>query len=76
MFQIGAGSKGRILAFGGYDTYLWERLGLPENKDGVEIHNRFWKQCVLWLAHQEDEEGQVYARPEFRRLLGDGTAKP
>jgi hypothetical protein len=23
---------------------------------------------VLWLAHQEDEEGQAYARPEFRRL--------
>ncbi|HEY3788306.1 MAG TPA: hypothetical protein VGL71_05590, partial [Urbifossiella sp.] len=73
--QIGAGNKGRILAFGAYDTYLWERLGQPQSQQGVEIHNRFWKQCVLWLAHQEDEEGQVYARPEFRRLAvgGDQT---
>ena len=66
--QIGTGNKGRILAFAAYDTYLWQRLGQPESQQGVEIHNRFWKQCVLWLAHQEDEEGQAYARPEFRRL--------
>ncbi|HEY2910472.1 MAG TPA: hypothetical protein VGI99_09510, partial [Gemmataceae bacterium] len=58
-----------------YDTYLWQGLGQPQEKKGVEIHNRFWKQCVLWLAHQEEEEGQVYARPEFRRLPigGDQT---
>ena len=66
--QLGVGNKGRVLAFAGYDTYLWQRLGQPKNNDGVEIHNRFWKQMVLWLAHQEDEEGQAYARPEFRRL--------
>lgn len=66
--QLGVGNKGRILALAAYDTYLWQRLGQPESSEGVEIHNRFWKQCVLWLAHQEDEEGQAYARPEFRRL--------
>jgi hypothetical protein len=66
--QLGEGKSGRILAFAGYDSYLWEVLGQPNTKQGVEIHNRFWKQCVLWLAHQEEEEGQVYARPEFRRL--------
>jgi hypothetical protein len=67
-YQFNQGNKGRVLAFAGYDTYLWEKLGQPENTEGVEIHSRFWKQCVLWLAHQEDEEGQAYARPEFRRL--------
>jgi len=66
--QLGVGNKGRVLAFAAFDTYLWQRLGQPQNTDGVEIHNRFWKQCILWLAHQEDEEGQAYARPEFRRL--------
>jgi uncharacterized membrane protein len=66
--QLGVGNKGRVLAFAGYDTYLWQKLGQPENTDGVEIHNRFWKQVVLWLAHQEEDEGQAYARPEFRRL--------
>jgi hypothetical protein len=64
----GEGSKGRVLAFGGFDTYLWEQLGQPKTRQGVEIHNRFWRQCVLWLAHQEEEEGQVYVRPKFRRL--------
>jgi hypothetical protein len=66
--QYGDGGKGRVLAFGGFDTYLWEQLGQPQNRQGVEIHNRFWRQCVLWLAHQEEEEGQVYVRPKYRRL--------
>jgi hypothetical protein len=75
--QFGTGKAGRVLAFAAYDTYLWERLGLPQTKQGIEIHDRFWKQCVLWLAHQEEEEGQVYARPEFRRLPvgGDQTVR-
>src|SRR5215813_3800185 len=64
----GEGSKGRVLAFGGFDTYLWEQLGQPKSQQGVEIHNRFWRQCVLWLAHQEEEEGQIYVRPKYRRL--------
>lgn len=73
--QIGTGNRGRVLAFGAFDTYLWQRLGQPKSNQGVEIHHRFWKQCVLWLAHQEEEEGQVYARPDFRRLPvgGDQT---
>ncbi|MFO0796479.1 MAG: hypothetical protein U0804_03320 [Gemmataceae bacterium] len=75
--QIGEGAKGRVLAFGGYDSYLWERLGQPKARQGTELHHRFWRQCVLWLAHQEEEEGQVYARPEFRRLAvaGDQTIR-
>lgn len=64
----GEGSKGRVLTFGGFDTYLWEQLGQPKTRQGVEIHHRFWRQCVLWLAHQEEEEGQVYVRPKYRRL--------
>ena len=76
-YQFGTGNAGRVLAFAGYDTYLWQRLGQPQSRQGVEIHNRFWKQCVLWLAHQEEEEGQAYARPEFRRLPvgGDQTIR-
>ena len=75
--QIGTGSRGRVLAFAAYDTYLWERLGQPKTRQGVELHNRFWRQCVLWLAHQEEDEGQVFARPEFRRLPvgGDQTVR-
>ena len=66
--QIGDGNRGRVLAFAGFDTYLWERLGQPKTRQGVEIHHKFWRQVIRWLAHQEEDEGLVYARPEFRRL--------
>src|SRR5262249_61892361 len=31
-------------------------------------HSRFWKQTVLWRAHQENSEGSVWVKPDFRRL--------
>lgn len=71
-WQIGDGANGRVLAFGAYDTYLWTKLGQPKTKQGSDIHARFWKQCVLWLAHQEDEEGQAYVRPGQRQLKVGG----
>ncbi|MFO0822810.1 MAG: hypothetical protein U0792_06780, partial [Gemmataceae bacterium] len=74
-WQVGDGARGRVLAFGAYDTYLWEKLGQPKTRQGSEIHSRFWKQVLLWLAHQEDEEGEAFVRPEFRQLKvgGDQT---
>ncbi|MCS7020960.1 MAG: hypothetical protein NZU63_03910 [Gemmataceae bacterium] len=66
--QIGDANRGRVLAFAAYDTYLWTSLGQPKTRQGLEIHHRFWKQCVLWLAHQEEEEGQAYVRPALRQL--------
>ncbi len=66
--QRGDATKGRWLAFGAFDTYLWRSLGQPKTNDGLEMHERFWRQCVLWLAHQDEEESQVYARPKFRQL--------
>ena len=61
-------TKGRWLAFGAFDTYLWRSLGQPKTREGIEMHERFWRQCVLWLAHQDEEESQVYARPQYRQL--------
>jgi hypothetical protein len=66
--QIGDGARGRVLAFAAYDTFLWERLGQPKTRQGTEIHTRFWKNCALWLAHQDEEEGQAYIRPAQRQL--------
>jgi hypothetical protein len=71
-WQIGDGNRGRVLAFGAFDTYFWEKLGQPKTKQGSEIHARVWKQLVLWLAHQEDEEGQAYIRPAQRQLKVNG----
>lgn len=66
--QIGAGDRGRVLAFAGQDTYFWKALGQPKTNDGVQLHARFWRQMVRWLAHQEDDDAQVFARPELPRL--------
>ncbi len=66
--QIGDGSRGRVIAFGAQDTMLWQRYGQPKNQDGKQIHSRFWRQLVLWLAHQEMDESTVTARPSFPRL--------
>lgn len=66
--QIGDGNRGRVLTFGAMDTMLWQRLGLPDSTDGINIHSRFWRQLILWLAHQEEEAGSAFARPEFPRL--------
>ncbi|HSQ55440.1 MAG TPA: hypothetical protein VLM40_06815, partial [Gemmata sp.] len=82
-WQAGEGARGRTLAFGAYDTLLWEKLGQPKSFVGSEIHSKFWKQSVLWLAHQEEEEGQAYIHPSRRQLkVGDeeilrlGVKKP
>ena len=66
--QIGDGNRGRVLALAAQDTYLWQRLGQPKTDDGMQLHSRFWRQLVLWLAHQEEDEGAAFARPEYRRL--------
>jgi hypothetical protein len=66
--QRGDTNKGRWLAFGAFDTYLWRGLGQPKALDGIDMHERFWRQCVLWLAHQDEEESQVYARPQYRQM--------
>src|SRR5262249_41193965 len=42
--------------------------GFPDTTEGVDLHSRFWKQVVLWLAHQENSEGNVWIKPDFRRL--------
>jgi hypothetical protein len=70
--QIGEGSRGRVLAFAAYDTFLWEKLGQPKTRQGTEIHTSFWKNSALWLAHQDEEEGQAYLRPARRQLPVNG----
>ena len=66
--QIGDGDRGRVLAFGAQDTMMWQLYGQPKTQDGKQIHSRFWRQLVLWLAHQETDESTVTARPSFPRL--------
>ena len=67
LVRIDASEKGRVLAFGAADTWRW-----TNRKETAPLHTRFWKQTVLWLAHQDEMEGNVFVRPEFRRLVAGG----
>jgi hypothetical protein len=63
--------NGRVLAWAGMDTYLWKSFGrraTPPTRDGIDLHAQFWRRLILWLAHQEEDEGLAYARPEYRRM--------
>jgi hypothetical protein len=64
--------KGRTMALAVDTTWKWTGLGLPKTTEGVELHARFWKQMVVWLAQQEDQEGTVWVRPDVRRLPAGG----
>lgn len=74
-WQVGDGDRGRVLAWGGMNTRLWKSFGrraTPPTREGFEIHAQFWRRLMLYLAHQEEDEGAAYARPEYRRLPVNG----
>ncbi len=66
--QIGVGNRGRVLVLAAQDTYLWQKLGQPKANDGLQLHAKFWRQMVRWLAHQEEDDAAAFARPELKRL--------
>lgn len=45
--------RSRVAAFAGDTTYLWWTVG-----DKAEIHQRFWRQLILWLAKKEADTDQ------------------
>jgi uncharacterized membrane protein len=56
--------KGRVLAFAGDTTWkAWRRT--PE---AIKLYDQFWRQVMLWLAHQEKSGGSVSVEPDSRRL--------
>jgi uncharacterized membrane protein len=62
---------GRVMAFAGDTTHLWVRpvkAGEGKTFDGADVHSRFWRQVVLWLAHQEDTDDNLRIRLDTRRL--------
>lgn len=72
LLVAGQFNEGRTLAFGGDTTLNWVKLGLPETREGEQHHARFWKQVVLWLAKQEEAAGNVWVKPDTRRLGSGG----
>ncbi len=41
--------RGRVLVFAGDSTHRWWRYGM------ADLHKRFWRQCMLWLANQDEQ---------------------
>jgi uncharacterized membrane protein len=57
------GGASRVLVFGGDTTHRWMR-----DEASLRMHHRFWKQLTVWLAQQEDAQGNVWIRPDVRRV--------
>ena len=45
--------RSRVAAFAGDTTYLWWTVG-----DKADLHQRFWRQLILWLAKKEADTDQ------------------
>jgi hypothetical protein len=61
---------GRVIAFAADSTWRWAMQGADA------AHRRFWRQFVLWLARQDDVEGDdLWVRLAQRRISA-GTALP
>ena len=55
--------RGRVLAFAGESTYLWQTHGFEKE------HKRFWRQIVLWLVRREDlTRDDVWVKLDQRRF--------
>jgi uncharacterized membrane protein len=55
--------NGRTLAFAGDTTWMWIRDAATK-----QLHDRFWKQVVFWLAKRDEANGNVAVTPRTRRL--------
>jgi uncharacterized membrane protein len=56
--------KGRVLVFAGDTTWkTWRR-----SAEALPAYERFWKQAMLWLAHQENIEGAAWIKLDSRRV--------
>jgi hypothetical protein len=54
--------RGRVLAFAGESTYLWQMHGYERE------HKRFWRQVILWLVRRDDlVRDDVWVKLEQRR---------
>lgn len=56
--------KARVVAFAGDTTWRWASHGFRN------VHQRFWRQMIFWLARKEEDQGQsVWVRIDPRNYL-------
>src|SRR5262249_33521038 len=62
--------RGRVLAFAGESTYLWQMHGKETQ------HKRFWRQLILWLVKREaDDKSDVWVKLDQRRFQPGGRVQ-
>ncbi len=63
LLVAGQYAEGRVLAFAGDSTWQWWRQGRQD------LHMRFWRQVILWLARRDDlARHDVWIELERRRF--------
>lgn len=69
--MVAQDGRGRVIAFGG-ETWPWYRA----SEGSQEAHRKFWRQAILWLAHQEDQgQSRVELRLDRRRVAIGGAVE-
>jgi len=58
---------GRVLTFAADSTWRWAMQGAGE------VHRRFWRQLVLWLARRDDADGETLWLKLARRRITVGS---
>jgi len=62
LLVAGAWGEGRTLAFAADSTWHWQLEGFGD------VHRRFWRQLVMWLARKDDTDSEaVWVRLDGRR---------
>lgn len=65
--------RGRVLSFAGDTTHRWYHY---DDADFREVHQRFWRQVILWLARRElDTTQPVWVRVDPRNF-SPGSSVP
>ena len=59
--------EGRVLAFAADSTWRWAMQG------AAEVHRRFWRQFVLWLARKDGAESDSLWLRLAQRRIAPGT---
>lgn len=60
-------SLGRVLAFAGDSTYRWWKYGQQD------LHKRFWRQTILWLARRDKKDANSLFIDLPRRRIQAGS---
>lgn len=62
--------RGRVLAFAGESTFLWQMHGKETQ------HKRFWRQLILWLVRRDaDDKSDVWVKLDQRRFQPGGRVQ-